>query len=331
MTKPYTYIIHCIETNEYYYGVKYAKNCDPLDFWVKYFTSSNVVKDRIKLFGKDAFRFEIRKTFATAEQARVWEHTVLRRMNLSIRVNFMNKSNGVIFEHRSSKKGLEVYFSEVLNKYRFFPKDSVPTGWIKKGTPKPQSMKDALSAFQKTYIKTEAHKTAMLEGSKAACNALKGTTLEERHGKEKADRIKANHSKANKGKKSPNAGKTYDEIMGKEKSKKLRDAKSEKIKGDANFGTIKKGSTYEDVFGKERAEKLRKAKRKPNLKNRKQYLAKHDNGTHIIFDGTRQLRTWCELNDIPPGGLYGTLKKQSRTKCGYWLELISQKTPEQLD
>jgi|GEM_PF-3481463 len=90
MTIPYTYILKHIPTNLFYYGVRYAQGCSPLDFFVTYFTSSKKIKRLIEEFGENSFSYEIRKTFKSAELARNWECKVLRRMNAVIRNDFLN-------------------------------------------------------------------------------------------------------------------------------------------------------------------------------------------------------------------------------------------------
>jgi hypothetical protein len=87
--KNYTYLIGWSKLNKYYYGVRYSKNCHPTDFWVKYFTSSKLVKHFIKIHGEPDIR-EIRKTFSDPEQAVSWESRVLKRMNVPINTNFLN-------------------------------------------------------------------------------------------------------------------------------------------------------------------------------------------------------------------------------------------------
>ena len=93
MTTPYTYIIYCKPTQQTYYGVRYAKDCDPSDLWLSYFTSSSYVRELIKLYGKDAFIYEIRKTFTSSYVARLWEQKVLRRMKVTSRKDFINRTS----------------------------------------------------------------------------------------------------------------------------------------------------------------------------------------------------------------------------------------------
>jgi hypothetical protein len=94
-TRPYTYLLKCLIDNTFYYGVKYEKGCQPSDFWIKYETSSKLVKEKIKKYGKDSFIFEIRKIFDGAEKARAWENRVLKRLDVIHRTDFMNKTNNI--------------------------------------------------------------------------------------------------------------------------------------------------------------------------------------------------------------------------------------------
>lgn len=81
--QPYTYLLHHIPTNTFYYGVRWAKNCIPDEFWVKYFTSSKKLIPLLRtLFGDESFEYEIRRTFKNKESAVKWEEKLLRRMKV---------------------------------------------------------------------------------------------------------------------------------------------------------------------------------------------------------------------------------------------------------
>jgi len=94
MTTPYTYVLTHIPSGKKYYGMRCRKNCHPDEFWVKYFTSSKIVKRLIQQDGIYSFDFEIRKTFKTKIEAIVWEHKVLRRLKVHTDVNWLNQCNG---------------------------------------------------------------------------------------------------------------------------------------------------------------------------------------------------------------------------------------------
>lgn len=91
-TIPYTYLIGWSKINKWYYGVRYAKGCNPSDFWNPYKTSSKYVKNYISEYGEPDILM-IRKTFNSIKSARNWEHKVLRRMKVIYREDFINKTD----------------------------------------------------------------------------------------------------------------------------------------------------------------------------------------------------------------------------------------------
>ena len=88
---PYTYLVGWSEHSIYYYGVRYANGCSPEDLWEEYFTSSKVVSEKRSALGEPDV-VQIRKRFKTKSQAQKWEETVLRRMKVVGREDFLNRS-----------------------------------------------------------------------------------------------------------------------------------------------------------------------------------------------------------------------------------------------
>jgi hypothetical protein len=86
---PYTYLIGWTKHNKWYYGVRYAKNCNTKDLWTKYFTSSKIVK-KFRLENVEPDIIQIRKTFKHDFEAKKWEDNVLRRMKVHINEKFLN-------------------------------------------------------------------------------------------------------------------------------------------------------------------------------------------------------------------------------------------------
>lgn len=86
---PYTYLIGWLHLNTFYYGVRYRPGCQPSDLWVKYFTSSKEVKAFRKEHGEPTL-VEVRRIFSSPDEARLWEHKVLRRLNVRQRSDFLN-------------------------------------------------------------------------------------------------------------------------------------------------------------------------------------------------------------------------------------------------
>jgi hypothetical protein len=82
--KPYTYLVKFKPTGKVYYGSRcqnYTKfNRTPAeDFWNHYTTSSENINNLIEEHGKDAFEYEIRRTFNSVEAMADWETRVLTR------------------------------------------------------------------------------------------------------------------------------------------------------------------------------------------------------------------------------------------------------------
>jgi NUMOD3 motif len=90
--KPYTYLIGWKVHNKYYYGVRYAINCDPTELMVTYFTSSEEVSKMIRQHGLPDI-VQIRRTFDSALNARSLEHKVLRRMKVVVSDKWLNKTD----------------------------------------------------------------------------------------------------------------------------------------------------------------------------------------------------------------------------------------------
>lgn len=78
----YTYFLHHLPTNTFYYGVKYGKNSNPNELFKSYFSSSKYVHALIEEYGVESFTYTIRKTFDNPVKARRWEERVLRRLKV---------------------------------------------------------------------------------------------------------------------------------------------------------------------------------------------------------------------------------------------------------
>lgn len=195
-TIPYTYLITHIPTNKKYYGVRFAKGCDPSDLWISYFTSSKYISSLIKEYGKDSFEIEIRKTFNSTESARKWENKVLRRMLVTTRDDYLNKTNNMSrpamygLDNTSSKLEVREKISKSLLKY-YETHDPV-----NKGKSMSEEQKKLLSISAKSRLpaskETNAKISATLKGRPAK---NKGTTH--------TDEAKEKISKACKGKLKP--------------------------------------------------------------------------------------------------------------------------------
>jgi len=92
-TTPYTYHIAWTQLGQHYYGVRYANGCSPEDFWVRYFTSSETVRQYREQYGEPDV-IEVRKTFDCPEKAMLWECKVLKRLKAAQSDKWLNKNNG---------------------------------------------------------------------------------------------------------------------------------------------------------------------------------------------------------------------------------------------
>ena len=156
-------------TNQYYYGSR-IKNVrlgrtPSEDLKHKYITSSNKIKQLIEQHGIDAFEWEIRKTFDTADQAIAWETKVLSRAKVLKRQNIWYNANvaGYTTPTPSGRK--------VISETH-------------KDKPKSEEHKKNLSLSQKgkpkNYVQTEEHRKLNSEANSGKNNPMYGPCSEER-------------------------------------------------------------------------------------------------------------------------------------------------------
>ena len=90
---PYTYFIRWNELNLNYYGRRTAKNCHPEEFFITYFTSSNLVSDIISEYGMPDI-IKIHKIFSDIQSCCIQEERFLTRVNAAKSLNWLNQTNG---------------------------------------------------------------------------------------------------------------------------------------------------------------------------------------------------------------------------------------------
>lgn len=91
---PYTYLIGWSKLDIWYYGVRFAKNCNPNELWKTYFTSSKKVRVQRNNYGEPDI-IEVRKIFTNAVDARIWETKVLQRLNVISSKRWLNQTNNI--------------------------------------------------------------------------------------------------------------------------------------------------------------------------------------------------------------------------------------------
>ena len=294
---PFTYIIKCVPTGELYYGVRYAKGCQPSDLWKTYFTSSKKVKERIQLFGVSSFDIQIRKVFSCAVAARIWEDKVLRRMNVIQDPKWLNQNNGVTFTNRIHPlQGKRCVYIFEFQKYKWVDLSLanvlVEQGrGIIQGAKKPEDHGKKVSQRMKGRKKSESHlaniiksfnKNPKIRGYKIFTDGKSNIRIQP------GDVIPNGFvpGSCTKGKSIPNIhkGQNYEEIYGRERSDTMKMQKSKLFK-DNNPGSKNKGKNYEEIYGQERADKLRAQKALIGKQNIKIYNMYKDE--ILVFSGTR--------------------------------------------
>lgn len=126
-TQPFTYIIKFKPTNQWYYGVRWARGCSPNDLWTTYFTSSKHVKALIANHGVDAFQVRVSKIFKTKEEATKHERRLLLRVKAASNGAFINKRNNM---PEFSATGLKIIHHTILQIETWHdPQLPLPSGW----------------------------------------------------------------------------------------------------------------------------------------------------------------------------------------------------------
>ena len=185
--KPYTYLVKHKVTGKAYYGSRCQNvtkfNRTPAeDFWNHYTTSSENINNIIATEGKDAFDYEIRRTFNSVEEMANWETRVLTRSRVLERQDRWMKGNVA---------GYKIVTEAGSKKISATHKDK----------PKSAEHKKNLSLSQKgkpkNYVQTEEHRRKNSEANSGKNNPMYGPCSEERA---------ANISAAKKGKPAKNKG-----------------------------------------------------------------------------------------------------------------------------
>lgn len=141
---PYTYLIGWSSLNKWYYGVRYAKNCNPSDLWVTYKTSSKIVKKFASENGNPDIIL-IRRQFTSIRKAQDWESKVLKKMNVAKDSRWLNGHDTKAFDPCTLPRGNNHWTREDSERahnwrngsWRNFNREHMPCGenhWTSKNT-----------------------------------------------------------------------------------------------------------------------------------------------------------------------------------------------------
>lgn len=100
----YTYLIGWSKHDKWYYGVRYAKNSNPDELWKTYFTSSKYVKDFRENNGEPDI-IQVRKQFINAKDARIFEHGILKKLQVVSDERWLNKTDNISIDPICAAKG----------------------------------------------------------------------------------------------------------------------------------------------------------------------------------------------------------------------------------
>lgn len=206
--KPYTYLVKHKVTGKKYYGSR-CKNFTKLnrtpadDLWKHYTTSSENINNIIETEGKDAFDYEIRRTFDSVEEMANWETRVLTRSRVLERQDVWLNGNVA---------GKKVLTESGIKKISETHKDKPKTEEHRK------KIKESNIGKNKGRKQTDEHRRKNSKANSGVNNPMYGPCT-----KERAENI----SKAKKGKPAKNKGVPMSEeqraklIATKEKNKVL--------------------------------------------------------------------------------------------------------------
>ena len=127
----YTYLIGWTNQDKWYYGVRFAKNCNPNDLWTTYFTSSKYVKEFVKKHGNPDI-IQIRKIFVDVNKARLWESKILKKLNIINNEKWLNKTSNISFSEDCSFRPIGKIWINNGKKQKYIDeKENIPNGWSK--------------------------------------------------------------------------------------------------------------------------------------------------------------------------------------------------------
>jgi hypothetical protein len=202
---PYTYLIGWGKLDKWYYGRKTGKHCHPKDFFVKYFTSSNRVKEFIKEVGLPDV-IQIRQIFDNTFKTALFEENVTTKIfKLENWLNnqpangkfdttgFVSTIGGLIpkesFDtnlHKANNKGRHLLFDNVTNErvMRYHPENERFIKVPKHLHHMPQHkttnrvvVKDSVNSYKQ--ISSEEFKTKEYEGSMKGSKMMIDPTTKE--------------------------------------------------------------------------------------------------------------------------------------------------------
>lgn len=172
---PYTYLIGWSQHDKWYYGVQTKKHANLNDLWVRYFTSSNIVKAFRKIYGEPDI-IQVRRLFTDRASAIKWEIKVLERMKVTSSDKWLNQRIVYMDGSTSNKHWMKTEAGQKLLKdaRRQWRIDNPDRGSWNKGL-----TKDSHQSLREASIRAKEHQ----KSGQICCigDSMRGRVFDEEH------------------------------------------------------------------------------------------------------------------------------------------------------
>ena len=153
----------------WYYGVRFAKGCDPTDLWVKYKSSSQLVKAYAQKHG-DPDVVRIMRIFSSGEDACNHEKRFIQRWGLVHSNRFLNRA--VSNQRGRSPVGMRRnHTPETIEKMRASWAKRRAAGYVRKGRKKTNDERAAIAERQRRRFQNASHRDRQQRIIRIACEA----------------------------------------------------------------------------------------------------------------------------------------------------------------
>jgi hypothetical protein len=185
---PYTYLIKCPNGTQYY-GVRFANKVPPEeDLWIRYFTSSKIIKELREQYDDSQFVATVDKVFESPDDARAYEEKFLTENNCVGSDDWLNRA--VYPKEFVAPKGLTPWNKGKTGVYTEEHKRKLSIA--QKGKKFSEETKRKLSDANKGQVPWNKGKTGVYteETKKKMSDANKGKNLSEEHKKKISESLK---------------------------------------------------------------------------------------------------------------------------------------------
>ena len=160
--KSYTYAIGWSKTNVWYYGVRYSSKMYVGDIWKTYFTSSNTVKEYVKMYGNPDI-IKVTRVFETVDDGIAHETKFLNKVKAWTNPFFLNCHNAPAFPWKSFDKN-SMHIPKVKEKMIRTKKIQGLIKFLRNRKWKPSRNKNLISRIE-GYI-------SLMEGREKRCDKI---------------------------------------------------------------------------------------------------------------------------------------------------------------